>query len=132
MLQKGRIALHRLVLPLLCTPFLLAQLIAPGTMAIGGPQGLRMVLCAGEAAMTVVLTADGDFIPVDETEDDHGQSGASCPWALAFDHSAIAIQPVVAENMATPARLDLSRTDIEILALAARHGPPARAPPFTV
>ncbi len=132
MLQKGQLALRRLMLPLLCMPFLIAQLIAPGTMAVGGPQGLRMVLCSGGAAMTVVLTAEGDFVPVDDTEDGHRPSGAPCPWALAFDHAAIATLPVVAETMATPARLDPPRAGIRFLTSAMRRGPPARAPPFTV
>ncbi len=132
MLQTRRMALRRLVLPLLCLPFLLAQLIAPGTMAVSGPDGLRMVLCSGDGPITVVLTDTGDIVPVDDATDGHGPSGATCPWSLAFDKSAMAASQHVAQMIAAPVRLGLSWDHHPHPPIIARQNPPARAPPFTV
>ncbi len=132
MLQTGRMALRRLVLPLLCLPFLLAQLVAPGTMAVGGPDGLRMVLCSGDGLMTVVLTDTGDIVPVDDADDGHGASGATCPWSLAFDKSAMAAPLHVAQTIAAPVRHGLSWDHHPHPPIIARQNPPVRAPPFTV
>ncbi len=120
------------MLPLLCLPFLLAQLIAPGTMAVGGPDGLRMVLCAGDGPMTVVLTAAGDFVPVDDSDDPHTQSSATCPWSLAFDKTAALGPENPDETITVPVQLAMSWDIDQRPLLSVTQSHPARAPPFSV
>ena len=130
-LQKGQTAMRRFFLRLLCVPFLLAQLIAPGTMATAGPAGLQMVLCTGEGNVTVVLTEDGEFVPV-EDDTGHHPSDAVCPWTAAFGQAALDTVPMALQTPMAMARPLSVATATDVPAAAFVHCPHARAPPVTV
>jgi hypothetical protein len=82
--------------------------------------------------MTVVLTEAGDFVPVDDSDDPHTQSGVTCPWSLAFDKSATSGSHDLAETIAIAVPLGMSWGVDQAPLLSVVQSHPARAPPFTV
>lgn len=84
---NAKIWVAGIALRLLLVPFLALQLVAPGTMAEAGPDGLRMVLCSDGQVVEVVLAPDGTLTPVDGTDSD-SHAGSICPWSLTIDLAA--------------------------------------------
>lgn len=121
----------RFVRLILLVPFLLLQLVASGTMAEAGPDGLRMVLCTSDGVVTVIMAADGTVHPVPSDTHDQSQHDP-CPWSLTIGQAAlISVLP-------DPA-VTLISADLVVSALAAlgvqssRHiRPQTRAPPRAV
>lgn len=119
----------RLLRMVLLVPFLLAQLIASGTMAEAGPDGFRMVLCTTDGIVAVVMAADGTIQPADS---EHPVQHDPCPWSMTV------AQAVFAADIVLPAAISLV-TDLSISThvVAAVHQsrhirPQTRAPPAAV
>ncbi|MBE0412970.1 DUF2946 family protein [Yoonia sp.] len=113
----------------LLVPFLLAQLIASGTMAKAGPDGFRMVLCTGDGLVEVIIAADGTIHP---TDGENPVQHDPCPWSVTGNHAVFGSDIITLA--ATPLATDVSFGMQAVPAMhQSRHiRPQTRAPPAAV
>ncbi|WP_439154300.1 DUF2946 family protein [Yoonia sp.] len=135
--MTGQIGKHirtrtsRFLRMVLLVPFLLAQLIASGTMAETGPDGFRMVLCTTDGVVEVVMSADGTIHPV-PTDGDHPAGHDPCPWSVSVNHAVFG-----SEGTTLAAAPLVSDVSFGMHAMPAIHPtrhirPQTRAPPAAV
>lgn len=124
MIKAGRFL--RLVL---FVPFLLAQLVASGTMAEAGPDGFRMVLCTTDGVVEVIMAEDGTIHPVD---DENPAQHDPCPWSMTVNQAVFGAE--ITTLSATLLATDLSfGVHITPALHQSRHiRPQTRAPPAAV
>ncbi|SHJ04786.1 hypothetical protein [Wenxinia saemankumensis] len=110
----------RLLHLLAALPFVLASLVASGTMVSAGGQGPVFTLCTGTQVVEMRLAPDGTAVPVED---------AACPW-LAHAHPFMAAGAPVID----PAPRDVVMVFVPGIAPAATPGTTrgwaeARGPP---
>lgn len=113
-----------LLASLLVMPVFLMSLVPQGTMAMGGAQGIEVVLCTGDGPLTILVDENGT--PIDEQVTD----AAGCGWWGLAQGLALTASP---DTHAPVSRfvLRLSANDDWLVpAAAAAPVPPARAPPL--
>lgn len=113
----------------LFVPFLLAQLIASGTMAEAGPDGFRMVLCTTDGLVEVIMAEDGTIHPVD---DENRAQHDPCPWSMTVNQAVFGAD--TSTLSATLLATDLSfGVHVTPAVHQSRHiRPQTRAPPAAV
>lgn len=113
----------------LFVPFLLAQLIASGTMAEAGPDGFRMVLCTTDGVVEVVMAADGTIQPADS---EHPVQHDPCPWSVTVGQAVFAADIVLPAAMSLVTDLSISTHVVPAVHQSRHIRPQTRAPPAAV
>ncbi len=126
-LHRSKTNFAKIIYLILLLPFFAVQLVGASAMPKFGPNGVEIVICAGDELKTLVQFADGSFAdPEDSADTAHSQP---CSWAL-FAASAVDI-PVATLPMATldwiKARQEFSADLLQILDQNRR--PNSRGPP---
>lgn len=118
--------LRHALLILLLAPFFLLQIIAPGTMAQAGPDGVQMVLCFDSAIIENAVPANA--MPADGTH----KADVACEWAGVV--GGVSIVPERGQVAAFPAETAASYTIVpkQLIHIQSNRWDPARGPPLAV
>jgi hypothetical protein len=126
---KKKIGFGAIVLRLMLLPFLVIQLLAPGTMPTRGPDGLAVVLCTGNGLVEVVIGSDGVPRPVAPDGDKHP---APCSWAMAAHAFVDTLAPAAPLPSVAFEHIEPFVTMEAVAGVSPVLLPPTRAPPAIV
>lgn len=139
-MSRIRLALLR-VLPIMLFSVMASALVPRGYMPSVGPDGLRMVLCAGvvDAAAMAAVEADPAaaalLAALKQAQDQQGSDGDNAPTACPFAGGTVADLPTLTTVSAPPAVHGAVPSLPSGRIIRARHHaatPPATGPPHLI